>query len=280
LSSNQNAMSNKPFYNAFISMVLLIVIGCSKNEPPITPEIIKPVVTPGKENPPPPPLSTARLIPIKIESPLETITIKYLGNTASITSIVFDKTLRKVYFSYKDGEVFSPAMANNSRGEEYYIDYFKDAKQNTYKVSTYIYLKTHFTPIGRYLLTYNSLNQIEEVKYYAGAESLLSTHNFHYDLATNRNSIIINNEEDKKESFTFDQKNGIFKHVENVMLLSFEIPHHLFNSIANNVNSRSGSPPAQDYHYTYEYNTDGYPSQVTLNEANVKTVFKITYKAF
>jgi hypothetical protein len=272
-------MSNKPFYNIFLLMALLIVFGCSKNEPPITPEIITPVVTPEKENPPPPPLSTVRLVPIKIESPLETITIKYLGNTASITSIAFDKSLRKVYFSYKDGQVFSPAMANNSRGEEYYIDYFKDAKQNTFKVSTYLYLGKLLTPIGRYLLVYNSLNQIEEVKYYAGAESLLSTHHFSYDLATNRNSIIINNEEAKKEIFTFDQKNGIFKHVENVMLLSLEVPHHLFNSIANNVNSRSGTPATQDYHYTYEYNTDGYPSQVTLNEANVKTVFKIVYKA-
>ncbi len=267
----------KPKY--LFTLLFFFTFGCSKTEPPVTPVVITPVVVPVKETPPLPPTSTTRLVPIKIESPLETITIKYLANTGLVTYVDFGKTKKSIQFIYNKENELIAGLTADQLGQEYFIDYFRDTKKNIYKVSYYVELSTHTTPTGYHLLTYNSLNQIAEAIQHSSKNILLNTYSYSYDLAKNRNSTITNQDDTKKTIFTFDQKNGLFKHVDHALLISLEFPHYLLNSNINNVVTKKGSAANLDYSYTYEYNEADFPSQITLSEANVKTVYKVTYKA-
>ena len=134
------------------------------------------------------------------------------------------------------------------------------------------------TPLGNYTLQYDAQKQITSIKTYSARNLLLSTKILSYDAAGNMNNSVVTAGTEEKSTFTFDQKNGIFKHVDNTQLISFEFQHKLLSSITNNVLSRSGTPAVNDYSCTYEYQSDDYPSKVTVTEAGIKTVYLITYK--
>ncbi len=271
-------MKRKLLFGLFLGTLLFFKFGCSKNAPPLTPVVVNPVVVPVKETPTPPPASTARLLPIKIESPLETITIKYQGNSSLVASLDFGKSKKSLQFIYNKQNVLVAGLVEDPQAQEYQIDYFLDVHKNIFQVSYYVDLNNVISPSGYYLLTYNALNQIVDAKRYSAKNILVNSYNYGYDLLTNINSIITNQEDAKKLTYTFDQKNGIFKHVNYAPMISLEISHHLLNSIANNISTKTGNTPAQNLSYTYEYNSEDFPSQVTVNEAGVKTVYKVTYK--
>ncbi len=134
------------------------------------------------------------------------------------------------------------------------------------------------TPLGNYTLEYAASKQISIIKTYSARHLLLGTKVLSYDAAGNMNNLVATSGTQEKSTFTFDEKNGIFKHVDNIQLISFEFQHTLLNSVINNVLTRTGIPAINDYSCTYEYQTEDYPSKVTVTEAGVKTVFTITYK--
>jgi len=159
----------------------------------------------------------------------------------------------------------------------YSLDYFRDANQRIYNVSKYTHLGKVSTPGGNYTLGYNDLNQIITLVSYTNKNILINTKTLGYDAAGNRTSITTFGSAEKS-TFTFDQKNGIFKHVSFAQLISLEFEHQLLNSLVNNVLTMTGSPAQNNYSCTYEYQTDDFPTKVTITEAGVNTVFYITYK--
>jgi len=262
---------------ALILMLVNLASSCNKSEPivvTVPPVVIDPVTPPA----PAPPLSNAKLVPIKIESINETITLKYLGNTALITSIEENSIGRKGIVNYDENKRITGYEIYENNQLIYFIDYWRDVNQRINNVNQFKNKGLQFTPTGYYTLEYNNLNQLSIVKFYSTQKQLISSKSLQFDAASNLNSLIINTGTEEKSTFTYDEKNGVFKNVDNAQLISLEFKHKLFYSAVNNLITKVGTLANQDYNCTYEYNSDSFPSQITLNEANVKTIFKITYK--
>jgi len=261
--------------------------GCSKSEPPIvpdTPAIVTPVSptppTPTPPTTPPviPPVSQVKLLPVKIESTHQTIIIKYKENTALITSIEESKAGKKHFIGYNaDNTLFGYELYENNE-RTYFTNYWDDSNLRINYVTQFKNEDKKITPLGRYTLEYNTLNQLIAIKYYSAQKELQLTKTLSYDAAANVNSILTTKVTQERITFTFDQQNGIFKHVDNALLIFLEITDKFFNSIQHNVLTISGVSGTPTYIYAYEYNADAYPDQVTLQESNVYTIFKITYK--
>ncbi|MET3115072.1 hypothetical protein AAKU52_002815 [Pedobacter sp. CG_S7] len=264
---------------ALFFMLVTMASGCSKSEPivaPVPPVITEPVTPPSST--PTPPLSNAKLVPIKIESVNETITLKYLGNTALITSIEENSKGRKGIINYDNNKLISGYEIYENNQLIYFIDYWRDVNQRINNVNQFKNKGIQFTPTGYYTLEYNNLNQLSIIKFYSSQKQLLGSKSLNFDAASNIISIIINTGQEEKSVFTYDGKNGLFKNVDNARLISLEFNHKLFNSLVNNLITKTGTFANQDFNCTYEYNSDSFPSQITLHEANIKTIFKITYK--
>ena len=261
--------------------------GCSKSEPPVvpdTPAVVTPVSptppTPTPPTTPPviPPVSQVKLLPVKIESTHQTIIIKYKENTALITSIEESKAGKKHFIGYNaDNTLFGYELYENNE-RTYFTNYWDDSNLRINYVTQFKNEDKKITPLGRYTLEYSTLNQLTAIKYYSAQKELLLTKTLGYDAAANVNSILTTKATQERTTFTFDQQNGIFKHVDNALLISLEITDKLFNSIQHNVLTITGASGTPGYNYAYEYNADAYPDQVTLQESNINTVFKITYK--
>ena len=280
----------------------VMTTGCSKSEPPLvpdTPAVVTPVSpTPPAPTPPTtppvippinppvippvtpptiPPVSQVKLLPVKIESTHQTIIIKYKENTALITSIEDSKAGKKHFIGYNaDNTLFGYELYENNE-RTYFINYWDDSNLRINYV-TQFKDSGKITPLGRYTLEYNTLSQITAINYYSAQKELLHTKTLSYDAAANVNSILTTKVIQERTTFTFDQQNGIFKHVDNALLISLEITDKFFNSIQHNVLTITGVSGTPTYIYAYEYNADAYPDQVTLQESNVNTIFKITYK--
>lgn len=160
----------------------------------------------------------------------------------------------------------------------YTLSFLRDVKQRVHNVPKYTLNGKNDIPGGSYTITYNDLDQITTfVSHAINNEKIINTKTLGYDAAGNRNSIATSTP-DEKSTYTFDQKNGIFKHVSHITFISLEFEHKLFNSLVNNAMTMSGSPAKNNYTCTYEYQTDDFPTKVTIMEGGVNTVYTITYK--
>lgn len=273
-------LSNLVFAFLFVTMA----IGCSKSEPPVEPPPPTPTLpTTPPVIPPPippiiPPVSQVKWLPVKIESTQETIIIKYKEKTGLITSIEESQAGKKHFISYNaDDTLFGYELYENNE-QVYFTDYWDDSNLRINYVTQFKNEGKKTTPLGRYTLDYNALNQLTDIKYYSAQKVLLRTKILSYDAAANVNSILTTEATQERTTFTFDQQNGIFKHVDNALLISLEMEDKFFNSIHHNVLTITGVAGSPGYNYAYEYNADAYPNQVTLQESNINTIFRITYK--
>jgi len=216
-------------------------------------------------------------VPIRIESTGQTLTLKYSGNTALLTSIEESKNATKGIISYNGNNELLKYNAYENTKSLFSLDYFRDAQQRINNVSKYTHNGKTSTPGGNYTINYNELNQITSIVSYTNKNIYINTKTLTYDAAANRHSITTSGSE-AKSTFTFDQKNGIFKNVSYAQLISLEFEHKILNSIVNNVLTMTGIPAKNNYSCTYEYQADDFPAKVTITESGVSTVFTITYK--
>jgi len=203
--------------------------------------------------------------------------LKYSGNTALLTSIEESKNATKGTVSYNGNNELVKYNAYKNTDWQYSLDYHRDAQQRIHEVWKYIHNGKTTTLGGNNTFGYNDLNQITNIVSYTNNKTYINTKTLTYDAAANRNSITTSGSEEKS-TFTFDQKNGVFKNVSYAQLISFQFEHKMLNSLINNVLTMTGIPAKNNYSCTYEYQADDFPAKVTITEAGVSTVFTITYK--
>ena len=275
-------MKNKLTYLVLLS-TLGFLASCSKTNPPVTPEKpvvtvpVPPTTTPPVTNPPAvvPPASTTRLLPIKIESPNQSVVFKYLGDTNSLLSVE-NSTGKKVIITYKDN--LMNTLYTYEGDKTFYVDFVRDHNNRINKVNQWSQTADDDIPLGYYTITYNDQQQMTEVNYFSAKNVLLHTKTFAYDLSNDKMGVIIETNKTEITKYTFDLKNGLFKHVANAHLIAMETGENFFLSADHNLLSVKSSTPKNDLTCSYEYNLDAYPTLITWEALNVKMTFKVSYK--
>ncbi|NRF40261.1 hypothetical protein [Pedobacter foliorum] len=251
---------------AIISGVVLLISSCTKNKPPKE-EKDTPVV---KE-----PLKKV-LLPIKLESGNLVINLKYNENSTLISEV---KTSDGYRFkpTYKD-ELPSQydKYANKTLIQSIYCIRVpnKDLKVTFFNIDGQAY-----SPTGSLVLKQNLQNQISSILASGSGHSYpYKESECHYSSSGNLSDITIKNSPTNNTSitYTYDEKNGIFKNVQHCQLLFLAINFQLFSADVNNRLSYSNTgTPGENTNFTYQYNADGYPTQFTITKS--KQTFKITY---
>ena len=260
---------------AFVS-----VASCSKSNPPVTPE--KPVVTvpvqpPPTTNPPAdnPPPSTAKLLPVKIEAPGQSILFKYVGETNSLLS-VDDGAGKKLTVTYKDNQM--NGLITHQGNKFFYVDYWRDKQERIYKVDQCSQTSSEDIHLGYYTIKYNDQQQMTEINYFSPNNKPLHTKTFMYDLPNDRMGSITETNGTETTKYTFDLQNGLFKNVANAQLIAMETGENFFLSAQHNLLSITSTNPKNNMTCNYEYNADAYPTLITWEALNVKMTFKVSYK--
>jgi hypothetical protein len=276
--------------NKFIYLVLLSTLGflssCSKSNPPVTPE--KPIVTvpvpPPPTTTPPvttpptgvPPTSTTKLLPIKIESPNQSVLFKYLGDTNSLLSVE-NSTGKKIIITYKDNHMNT--LYTYEGNKTFYVDFVRDHNHRVNKVNQWSQTTDNDIPLGYYTITYNEQQQMTEINYFSPKNVPISTKTLAYDSTNNQMGIIIETKGTTETTkYTFDLKNGLFKNVANAQLIAMETGENFLLSADHNLLSMKSSNPKNDLTCSYEYNVDAYPTLINWEAPNVKMTFKVSYK--
>jgi hypothetical protein len=270
-------MKNKLIYLILIS-VLGFMASCSKSNPPVTPEKpIVPVPQPPTTTPPTviPPTSNANLLPVKLESPSQSIVFKYLGDTKSLLS-VDNSTGKKVIITYKDNQM--NGLYTYEADKVYYVDFYRNDQKLINKVTQWSQTTDEDIPLGHYTIKYNEQQQMTEINYYSAKNVLLRTKTFAYDYSNDTMGIIVESDDKETIKYTFDLKNGIFKNVSNAHLIALETGDKFFLSSNHNLLSMASSNPKNNQTFSYDYNTDAYPTLINWQALNVKLTFKVSYK--
>lgn len=267
-----------------IYLMLLSAFGslasCSKSDPPVTPEkpiVTVPVLPPPITTPPTdvPPTSTAKLVPVKIESPGQSIVFKYVGETNSLLSID-DGAEKKTTITYNNNQM--KGLLIHQGDKTYYVDYFRDTQNRINQVNQWNQTNDEDIPLGYYTIIYDDLQQISEVNYFSAKNALLRKKEFTYDLSNDRMGIITETNGTETTKYTFDLNNGIFKNVANAQLIALETGEIFLLSADHNLLSITSSNPKNDLTCSYEYNTDAYPTSITWEALHVKMKYIISYK--
>jgi len=275
--------------NTTVYVILLIALSslaaCSKSTPPIAPEkpiVIVPTTPPTTPVTPPPtttipPTSTAKLLPVKLESATQSIVFKYIGESNSLLS-ADNGAGKKVIIMYKDNQM--NGLLIHEANKVHYVDYYRDEQKRIVKVIQWTQTESDDIPMGSYSIEYNEQQQISVIKYYTNKDQLLRTKLFAYALSTDQMGIVIETNGSESTRYTYDQKNGLFKNVANVQFIALETGDHLFLSAEHNLLSISATTPKNDLTCSYEYNTDAYPSVINWKTPQANMLFKVSYKTF
>jgi len=142
-------------------------------------------------------------------------------------------------------------------------------KAQTYKVTGKDQVKT-----GSYTVTYSG-SQIAAILYYNKDNRLLEEQQYSYTAAGNltaqKSPLLTAN-------YSYDLKNGLFKNVGYAWLFALEKENSLFLSGVNNI--QNCSYPAEsvsNQQLSYTYNTDGYPTAITITALGLSATTKVSY---
>ena len=274
--------------NTAIYLILLVALSslhsCSKSTPPITPEkpiVIVPVTPPTTPVTPPdttsPPISTAKWIPVKLESSTHSVVFKYIGESNSLLS-ADNGAGKKVIITYENKQM--KGLLIYEANKFYSVDFFRDEQERIIKVSQYKQTEYFDIPLGSYTIEYNEQQQISQVTYYSERNVLQRTKSFSYARSNDQMGIITETSGTESTRYTYDQKNGLFKNVANAQFIALETGDQFFLSAEHNLLSISGTSPKNDLTCSYEYNTDDYPSLINWLTPQANMVFKVSYKTF
>ncbi|MES2827988.1 MAG: hypothetical protein V4687_07535 [Bacteroidota bacterium] len=245
-------------------------IGCKKFKapPPEIPkeEIIKPETGEPKEK---------LFLPVKFESPALTLEIEYTAHTGFINILKFSNG-QQYEITYVDA-LLKKLRQFNSGKEIYFADYLAASGKIT-RVSPFEINGQRDDSKGKYLLTYDAGGQLSTSKWYNVANSLVEEKEFYYGptgLLTTSTAKKINT---VNASYTYDTKKGIFSNVKSFQLLSMEVRYAFLNYGACNLTKYTEATDEKaTLGYTYIYNTDNYPGEITIKTASATQTFKISY---
>lgn len=217
-------------------------------------------------------------LPVKFESKNLTVILGYQDQTALLTSLE-NSGKKKVEISYKNEMPFKIRYYDQEKPIGF-LDFQANNRKiinvNSWKEELKVNIST-----GNYTYSYDSQNRIAEVHYY-GPDHVLSEQNtFSYDAEGNLSDINteFNQNSGMGFSYHYDVKHGIFKDVAFFWILFRELGYDFFYPTKNNpVSAEAKGLKSEHITYSYRYNEQNYPSEVTITRNNINEVYKISYR--
>lgn len=246
------------------ALFLLILYSCKKSrnlQKPATPDVqdqLKKIILPVK--------FTSNNLEIQLSYDAKTGLLTEIKNSnGEISKITYSKGIpvKLSKFRYTTSLSFS--------------DY--EVKENIVRVNSFEKQGNLLTPAGHRTLTRNSTGQVETITNFGADKLMISRTETKYnetsvptlDIFTDQNST-------RQFDYVFDSKNGIFKNVAHAQLLLIEAGYFFFHHSKNNILKYSTTTTsAENAIYSYKYNTEQYPSELTVTKNNKTQTFKITY---
>jgi hypothetical protein len=265
-------------FTAALFVISSLFTACGKKE--------SPVPTPGKDKPEvvvvvPPPVATKTLLPVKLESSQSIINLTYLKDTGFLREIETSEGVKEIY-SYTEKNELKQYDRYKGTNKEYTVYYLRDqngtviqGNQNNVDGDGKV-----LTPAGSYKISYNSDNHISAVSWLDNSKRSVATSERFYSSSGNVVKLLISGTGEQSSSFTFDDKNGIFKDVKFREILSIESLQHLLFATSGNLLSESDEKAsANNVVYSYVYGADNYASSMTATDSKgSKKVYKVTYR--
>lgn len=262
---------------------LLFQLSCKKKGNPAMPDAPEPPTVPITPTSPvtnPNPTQKVR-IPQSISTDNFKVDFQYATiNQNRLTEIRQSNGTREM-ISYHDNGI--PKEYKRYIKDEliYHVYYMSDPEGFVIKAIQYSVASggKALTLIGNYQLTYGAQKEIVNIDWYDFQNMLTQRKQNTYDgnlqVADSKSTAA----PATSQSFQYDERIGIFKHVPQAQLLSIE--HQAFYMLNQKSNLKSIANENQsqkDLKFDMEYNLDGYPTIITQTDATkTQKIYKVTY---
>lgn len=230
--------------------------------------------TPGPEAPAQQPAK--KFVPVRFESDNLQISLKYQENTANLIEIAGSDGYMTL-ITYKNQQPHEIKKMKYNQPFQL-VDYVKD-KEGLPKARSFDESGAVFTPTGFYILNYDLADQLTKIRYYKDNAELFRESVLSYSLG-NVTELVQSDYPggSKKTQYTYDIKNGIFKHVKYGERLFLESRYLFFKPGQNNMLSSADSKaPLENLTCSYEYNADDLPVKLRVTDHKITQNFTITY---
>ncbi|WP_316823473.1 hypothetical protein [Pedobacter gandavensis] len=266
-------MHRKIYYCCALCLMILSGFGCQKTEQAI------PDPTIGVEKPKEPaPALKDNLIPTMMNSKDLQIEFKYEGESNQLLEIIqSDGNLTKFFYRPNGSPLRYEQYKGNKLQQE--IDCMIDKEGQVYKL---LLFDGKSASTGYYAMFYNVNGQITTLKKYGANNLVLEEEQFSYDPFGNAITVVKTTKNTTSTMRnTYDSKSGIYRHIPYIQLLGLTQEHSKAIYAQNNLLLSDylpiGTPVSN---YTYEYNSNNYPSSIQKTQgANTETM-KLSYKTF
>lgn len=226
------------------------------------------------------PSSKKVLLPVLLGSSAKGTKLKYMDGKVLLTEFEEpEQQVSKITYN-KEGSPSGIVHYKNSKVTGF-TTYYKAENGQVNKAERTVYNDkgTSLIVAGYFLISYNEKEQILLVKAYNKDNQLISEKTRSYTATGNISSMTIKTSSSHQVSYTYDNKNGIFKHVPFAELLFLETANDYLRAGSNNLKGESSAQlPAIDRKFSYQYNTDDYPAEITVKKGNDTENLNITYK--
>lgn len=256
----------KTILRTTLAVCLLMISACKKKSN----ELVE------TNNPPDEQLPQKIFIPVKFVSAQLTVTLRYEENTANLVEIEGSDGYT-ITISYKNHQPYEIKKSSNGNVFQL-VDYVKD-KEGRPKARSFDKSNAVYVPTGSYVLTYDQKAQLTNIVSYKDNGELFRESTRSYTFGNISGSILLEHPDLKKNvEYTYDLKNGIFKHIPYSERLFLESRYIFFHPGQNNIlTSFNARSVPENTDYSYEYNADNYPSLFTITVNNAKQTFKVSY---
>lgn len=218
------------------------------------------------------------LIPVKIETGKLVTELKYQEGKSLLNEI-----------SYPNGEVCKIVYTKTGypqRLERYknnklfrYFSYALDAEFRISKIQNWDNSSAGLILLNQYVVGYDKQSIISTKKYDA-VPNLLEEESRTYGTTGNpETTTSIKKSISESRSWTYDDKSGIFSNLPYASLFFLEEAYaELSMGKGNPLSASSLKSPSENKTFSYSYNSNAYPSEITIKKGNSTETMKITYK--
>lgn len=195
------------------------------------------------------------------------LNFQYNGNLITKVTTDFGNTIT---FSYDNGKLKNYKVEyDGEEPETYNVVYENDLLKQI----------SNSTNSEKYIFEYNSNKQVSKSKYYEN-NNLLETESYEYD---NYGNIIETKLGSTSFQTSFDSSNNPFRYVFPQM--DAENTYEWFGGLVNNetiskVKHSTSSNYTTQYTYSYEYNSENYPTKRTQKSPNGSVQEVVTYEYY
>lgn len=259
----------RPVYLGALCCILLSY-SCNKNEGAADPSKVK-----DEEVPIP---AAAALVPATIKSQNLLTTFKYEAETNRLTELVQSDGWVTKFFYRPNGSLMEQEHYKNNK-----LQLQAGHALNKEGLLDKMVLFNHDgSSNGSYSFVLDEEKRITKINKYDAKSKLLEEQNISYNSLGNiTKTLTTNNGKTTTMSSTYDDRPGTYRNIPYFQLLFLVQPQQQSGTIFSNSN-----PLRMDYlpigiastAYTYEYNSNGYPTSVEMTQGSLKETFKLTYK--